>query len=331
MGMAVPMVVTVAVIVIMIVGVVRMVASMHLLRVSVRMPFVRICMFAMRMLCTMSSMLVGGMFTALMPASMRTSSVRMSCSKGGCIFHIRSFIVKFCYIENPEAASESNILVAIPFTPKGNKERKAVMKIGELAASSDTSVETIRYYERENLLPAPARTASNYRQYTQAHLERLAFIRHCRALDISLTDIRQLIELMANPLSDGAHVDALVQAQLARVQNRLQSLQALENSCAPCKAVAPPTAMGSMSAASAPCCTNCWWPPAAKAVSATGKLPAHHPQPIRQIRQAPSTPSTTLALPLEGTQKQWARSLVERAHWGEIGVEGMPARLKEPH
>ena len=102
------------------------------------------------------------------------------------------------------------------------------MKIGELAASSDTSVETIRYYERENLLPAPARTASNYRQYTQAHLERLAFIRHCRALDMSLTDIRQLIELMANPLSDGAHVDALVQAQLARVQNRLQSLQALE-------------------------------------------------------------------------------------------------------
>ena len=45
---------------------------------------------------------------------------------------------------------------------------------------------------------------------------------------MSLTDIRQLIELMANPLSDGAHVDALVQAQLARVQNRLQSLQALE-------------------------------------------------------------------------------------------------------
>ncbi|MDO4770158.1 MAG: Cd(II)/Pb(II)-responsive transcriptional regulator [Brachymonas sp.] len=102
------------------------------------------------------------------------------------------------------------------------------MKIGELAAASGTSVETIRYYEREGLLPAPARTASNYRQYAHTHLERLAFIRHCRALDMSLGDIRQLIDLMANPLSDGAEVDALVQAQLARVQSRLRSLQALE-------------------------------------------------------------------------------------------------------
>ncbi len=102
------------------------------------------------------------------------------------------------------------------------------MKIGELAAASDTSVETIRYYEREQLLPEPARSASNYRLYTQAHVERLAFIRHCRALDMPLNDIRQLIALMSNPLSDGAQVDQLVQAQLARVQSRLQSLQALE-------------------------------------------------------------------------------------------------------
>ena len=102
------------------------------------------------------------------------------------------------------------------------------MKIGELAAASDTSVETIRYYEREQLLPEPARSASNYRLYTQAHVERLAFIRHCRALDMPLNDIRQLIALLGNPLSDGAQVDQLVQAQLARVQSRLQSLQALE-------------------------------------------------------------------------------------------------------
>ncbi len=102
------------------------------------------------------------------------------------------------------------------------------MKIGELATASDTSVEAIRYYEREQLLPEPARSASNYRLYTQAHVERLAFIRHCRALDMPLNDIRQLIALMGNPLSDGAQVDQLVQAQLARVQSRLQSLQALE-------------------------------------------------------------------------------------------------------
>ena len=102
------------------------------------------------------------------------------------------------------------------------------MKIGALATASGTSAETIRYYEREGLLSAPARTANNYRQYTPDHLERLAFIRHCRALDMPLSDIRQLIDLMANPQSDGAAVDALIHTQLEQVQSRLASLKALE-------------------------------------------------------------------------------------------------------
>ena len=101
------------------------------------------------------------------------------------------------------------------------------MRIGELAQRTGVEVDTIRYYEKSGLLPSPPRQGNGYREYGEQHIERLAFIRHCRALDMSLTDIRQLIELMANPLSDGAHVDALVQAQLARVQNRLQSLQAI--------------------------------------------------------------------------------------------------------
>lgn len=54
------------------------------------------------------------------------------------------------------------------------------MKIGELAKATDCAVETIRYYERENLLPEPARSEGNYRLYTQAHVERLTFIRNCR-------------------------------------------------------------------------------------------------------------------------------------------------------
>ena len=52
------------------------------------------------------------------------------------------------------------------------------MKIGELAKLTDCAVETIRYYERENLLPEPARSDGNYRVYTQAHAERLTFIRN---------------------------------------------------------------------------------------------------------------------------------------------------------
>lgn len=103
-----------------------------------------------------------------------------------------------------------------------------LLRIGALGKAAGVDVETIRYYEKIGLLPEPARGENGYRCYGHAHLERLAFIRHCRALDMSLADIRQLLGLMANPLSDGAGVDALVQAQLERVRTRLRSLQALE-------------------------------------------------------------------------------------------------------
>lgn len=64
------------------------------------------------------------------------------------------------------------------------------MKIGELAKVTQTQAETIRFYEREGLLTEPPRSNGNYRLYGQEHLERLAFIRHCRSLDMTLDEIR---------------------------------------------------------------------------------------------------------------------------------------------
>ncbi|MGL6014243.1 MAG: MerR family transcriptional regulator, partial [Shewanella oncorhynchi] len=68
------------------------------------------------------------------------------------------------------------------------------MKIGELAQAAQCTVETIRYYEKEALLPEPARTNSNYRDYNQRHLDRLSFIRNCRALDMTHQEIRALLQ-----------------------------------------------------------------------------------------------------------------------------------------
>ena len=73
------------------------------------------------------------------------------------------------------------------------------MKIGDLAVASDTGIETIRFYEREALLPAPGRTQGNFRIYEQAHLERLRFIRRCRSLDMSLDDVRVLLRFKDEP------------------------------------------------------------------------------------------------------------------------------------
>ena len=69
------------------------------------------------------------------------------------------------------------------------------MKIGDLSTQASTPVETIRFYEREGLLPEPARTAGNYRIYDAGHVQQLAFIRHCRALDMALDEIRVLLRL----------------------------------------------------------------------------------------------------------------------------------------
>jgi len=102
------------------------------------------------------------------------------------------------------------------------------MKIGELAKATDCAVETIRYYEREQLLPEPARTDGNYRLYTQAHVERLTFIRNCRTLDMTLDEIRSLLRLRDTPEGACGSVNALIDEHIEHVQARIDGLMALQ-------------------------------------------------------------------------------------------------------
>lgn len=102
------------------------------------------------------------------------------------------------------------------------------MKIGELAARTDTQVETLRYYEREGLLPAPPRTDGNYRIYGDAQLERVAFIRHCRSLDMTLDEIRVLLRFKDRPEADCGDVNALLDAHIGHVAARIRNLRQLE-------------------------------------------------------------------------------------------------------
>lgn len=102
------------------------------------------------------------------------------------------------------------------------------MKIGDLALQAGCDAQTIRYYEREGLLPSPQRAPSGYRRYARGHLERLNFIRHCRSLDLPLAQVRQLLELAAQPGRACAEADALLDRHIAQVRRRLQELQALE-------------------------------------------------------------------------------------------------------
>ena len=102
------------------------------------------------------------------------------------------------------------------------------MKIGDLSAQSVTPVETIRFYEREGLLPKPSRTSSNYRIYEGHHVERLAFIRRCRSLDMALDEIRALLALQSAHTESCEAVNNVLDEHIEHVAQRIRELTALK-------------------------------------------------------------------------------------------------------
>ena len=103
------------------------------------------------------------------------------------------------------------------------------MKIGELSKTSGCSIQTIRFYEKEGLLSDPERTEGNFRLYDVTALKQLEFVKHCRSLDISLIDIKRLIDLKNKPEESCSSVNALIAQQLALVNKRMKELKALKN------------------------------------------------------------------------------------------------------
>lgn len=99
------------------------------------------------------------------------------------------------------------------------------MKIGEAAAASGCHLETVRYYERIGLLPAPPRTSGGYRDYRPADVDRLRFVSRGRDLGFSLQEIRSLLRLAENEALSCQEVDRLARAHLEDVRTRLDDLQ----------------------------------------------------------------------------------------------------------
>ncbi len=103
------------------------------------------------------------------------------------------------------------------------------MKIGELAKATGTKVETVRYYEASGLLPRPARTQANYRDYDLAHLERLMFIRRSRDLGFTLKSVRELLTLADDNNEPCDAVDEVASAHLHAVEQKIADLKALRD------------------------------------------------------------------------------------------------------
>ncbi len=102
------------------------------------------------------------------------------------------------------------------------------MTIGQLAQQASVGVETIRFYERQGLLPEPPRSAAGYRRYSSEELDRLRFIRGAKQLGFSLSEIGELLELRHEPSTACDSVRERVEGKLADIRSRIRSLEEIQ-------------------------------------------------------------------------------------------------------
>lgn len=101
------------------------------------------------------------------------------------------------------------------------------VKIGELAKKTGCQVVTIRYYEKEGLLPRAERSDGNYRLYGDADEDRLRFILHCRHHGMKLADIRRLLVFQDTPQADCSWVRRMIENHIDNIDRQIASLRHL--------------------------------------------------------------------------------------------------------
>ena len=114
-------------------------------------------------------------------------------------------------------------------SPVGNQTRYRIT-LGKVAARTGCNIETIRYYEKESLLPPPGRTEGGHRLYTNEMVERLVFIRRSRELGFSMVEIRRLLSIV-----DGEHVSCervkqIAEIHLHDIRSKISDLKKMERS-----------------------------------------------------------------------------------------------------
>lgn len=106
--------------------------------------------------------------------------------------------------------------------------RASGLSIGALARAAGVGVETVRFWEREGLLPRPPRTPGGHRAYGPEAVERLRFLRHARGLGFALAEVRALLALAEGEAGGCAEVRALAERHLAAVRARIARLERME-------------------------------------------------------------------------------------------------------
>jgi DNA-binding transcriptional MerR regulator len=131
------------------------------------------------------------------------------------------------------------------------------LTIGQVAAQADVAVDTVRYYERAGLLPAPARTSGEHRRYGNATLDRLLFIRGAQRLGLKLAEIRELLAVRDTGVCACEPAERLLRRHLCDIEAEMARLAALRTDLS-----------RMLDAMAGPGCPDpvpgTWWPPGAE-------------------------------------------------------------------
>src|SRR6266436_2063697 len=102
------------------------------------------------------------------------------------------------------------------------------MKIGEVADRGGVNLQTIRYYEREGLLPEPPRLQSGYRMFPEDTVRRIHFIKRAQELGFTLAEIKELLALRIDQKRNRAEVRTLAQAKIVDIEEKLRTLKKMK-------------------------------------------------------------------------------------------------------
>lgn len=106
------------------------------------------------------------------------------------------------------------------------------LRISEVAEQGRVNLQTIRYYEREGLLPEPPRLASGYRTFPEQTVRRVRFIKRAQELGFTLAEIRELLTLRVDRERDRAAVRAIARSKISEIQAKIHSLEVMKQALA---------------------------------------------------------------------------------------------------
>jgi len=102
------------------------------------------------------------------------------------------------------------------------------LKIGEVAERAEVNLQTLRYYEREKLLPEPPRLSSGYRAYPDSTVRCVRFIKRAQDIGFTLAEIRELLSLRIDPTRQKTEVRGIAQAKIADIESKIRTLKAMK-------------------------------------------------------------------------------------------------------